>query len=70
MPPREMESLVISEIFSDSGELPKLSSFVAVIYYSLPEGGKLPGSPFIYKWPWWQLGEETVFLGCHPQKLS
>jgi hypothetical protein len=39
--------IVISEIFSDSGELPKLASFVAVIYYSLPEGGKLPGSPFI-----------------------
>ncbi len=36
-----------SEICSDSGELPRLASFVAVIYYSLPEGGKLPGSPFI-----------------------
>jgi hypothetical protein len=41
--------LVDSEIFNDSGELPELASLVAVIYYSLPEGGKLPGSPFILK---------------------
>jgi hypothetical protein len=39
--------MLASEIFSDSGELPKLASFVAVIYRSLPEGGKLPGSPFV-----------------------